>query len=143
MRRADTLRLDEGAARRRTRPRGRTATVGRVEVTTVADDLIVTHDGTAVSRLDGLRPATTYEIAGTSVTTLARPAGELLCRFATVNDVHFGEVEGRRIDDSQRGPVMREAHGDAPSPETMNQGAVAEIAAADPAAVIVKGDLSN
>jgi Icc protein len=143
MRRAVPLRRDGDAARRRTRPPGRTATVGRVEVTTVADDLIVTHDGTAVSRLDGLRPATTYEIAGTSVTTLARPAGELLCRFATVNDVHFGEVEAGRIDDSPLGPIMRAAHGDAPYPETMNQGAVEEIAAVDPAAVIVKGDLSN
>ena len=29
----------------------------------------------------------------TVVRTLPRPGGELLCRFATVNDVHFGETQ--------------------------------------------------
>ena len=114
-----------------------------MEVTTVADDLIVTHDGTAVTRLDGLRPATEYDVDGTTVTTLGRPGGDLLCRFGTVNDVHFGEVEAGRIDDSPLGPIMRAADGDAPYPETMNQGAVAEMADGDLVAVIVKGDLSN
>ena len=61
----------------------------------------------------------------------ARPA-TLLCRFATVNDVHFGEVEAGRIDDSPHGPIQRAAAGEAPYPETMNRGAVAEIAADRP-----------
>ena len=55
-----------------TRPGG-TATVGPVEITTVADDLIVAHDGTAVTRLDDLRPATAYDVDGATVTTLATP----------------------------------------------------------------------
>ncbi|CAN0271561.1 unnamed protein product, partial [Phaeothamnion confervicola] len=69
------------------------ATVAAVDITTVADDLIVTHEGTTATRHDGLHPGTTYEIAGRQVTTLTRPEGALLCRFATVNDVHFGEEE--------------------------------------------------
>ncbi|MFT3852133.1 MAG: metallophosphoesterase [Ilumatobacteraceae bacterium] len=114
-----------------------------MEITTVADDLIVAHDGTTVVRRDGLRPATTYDVAGQSVTTLARPGGELLCRFGTVNDVHFGEVEAGRLDDSPLGPIVRAAAGEAPYPETMNHAAVDEMRAAGLAAVIVKGDLSR
>ena len=113
-----------------------------MDVTTVADDLIVVHDGLDVHRRDGLRPDTEYEVCGVSVRTLPRPGGELLCRFATVNDVHFGEVEAGRIDDHVEGPIQRVAHGEAPYPETMNRSAVAEMAAADLAAVIVKGDLT-
>jgi 3',5'-cyclic AMP phosphodiesterase CpdA len=56
--------------------------------------------------------------------------------------VHFGEVECGRIDDNPEGPIQRAAPGDPPYPEVMNSAAVAEIAALDPAAVIVKGDLS-
>jgi len=114
-----------------------------VEVTTVADDLIVAHEGTSVTRMSGLRAATTYDVAGTEVTTLPRPRGDLLCRFGTVNDVHFGEVEAGRLDDSPLGPVVRAAEGEAPYPETMNHAAVAEMAAAHLTAVLVKGDLSN
>ncbi len=114
-----------------------------MDVTTVADDLIVVHAGTAVRRLDGLRPATTYDVDDVAVTTLARPGGELLCRFATVNDVHFGEVEAGRIDDDPHGPIVRVAEGEAPYPETMNHAAVEEMAHADLVAVVVKGDLST
>jgi 3',5'-cyclic AMP phosphodiesterase CpdA len=114
-----------------------------VDITTVADDLIVVHDGFEVTRLEHLEPSTTYHVRGHAVTTRPRPAGELLCRFATVNDVHFGETECGRIDDSPEGPIQRPAPGEAPYPETMNRGAVAEIHAIDPAAVIVKGDLTQ
>ena len=114
-----------------------------MEITTVADDLIVAHDGTTVERRDGLRPATDYDVAGQVVTTLARPAGELLCRIATVNDVHFGEVEAGRLDDSPLGPIQRVADGEPPYPETMNHAAVDEMQGAGVAAVIVKGDLSE
>jgi len=113
-----------------------------MDITTVADDLIVAHDGFDVLRMEGLAPDTEYEVAGTSVRTLPRPPGELLCRFGTVNDVHFGEVECGRIDDHPTGPIQRAAPGEAPYPETMNHGAAAEMLAADLAAVIVKGDLS-
>ncbi len=114
-----------------------------VDVTTVADDLVVAHVGTTVHRLDGLEPGTQHEVAGRVVRTLDRPPGALLCRIATVNDVHFGETEAGRIDDLPQGPVQRREPDEDPYPETMNRGAAAEIAAIDPAAVFVKGDLSN
>lgn len=121
--------------------------VSRVDVTTVADDLAVLHgvsDGIAVAhRFDGLAPGTRHVLLGVAVETLERPPGELVCRFATVNDVHFGEVEAGRIDDHPEGPIQRSAPGEPPYPETMNRAAVAEIAAIDPAAVVVKGDLSQ
>ena len=113
-----------------------------MDITTVADDLIVLHDGAEVTRLTGLQPSTSYTVLGHQVTTLSRPAGELLARFATVNDVHFGEVECGRIGDSPEGPIQRALPGEAPYPETMNRGAVAEILELDAAAVIVKGDVT-
>jgi predicted phosphodiesterase len=113
-----------------------------LEITTVADDLVVLHEGTTVHRFDGLEPNTPYELRGQSVRTLPRPAGGLRCRFATVNDVHFGETEAGRIDDHPEGPIQRAEPGEPPYPETMNRTAAAEMAAIDPAAVIVKGDLS-
>lgn len=114
-----------------------------MDLTTVADDLVVMHDGHTVARFVDLQPATTYTFLGTEVTTLDRPAGELLCRIATVNDVHFGEVEAGRVGDSPEGPIQRGDPGAAPYPEVMNQGAADEIDALDPTVVIVKGDLSN
>lgn len=123
------------------------ATTIPLEVTTVADDLVVMHQGTLVHRHEGLAPATTHRFeadgVAAEVRTLDRPDGELLCRFATVNDVHFGEREAGRIDDLPEGPIQRPRPGEAPYPETMNRGAVTEIAAIDPAAVVVKGDLST
>jgi Icc protein len=119
-----------------------TATVRGVDLTTVADDLVVLHDGTNVLTYDGLTPETAYRFDGVEVRTLPRPEGELLCRFATVNDVHFGEVEAGRIDDSPLGPIQRVEPGERPYPETMNHAAVEEIAAIDPIAVVVKGDLT-
>ena len=113
-----------------------------MDITTVADDLIVAHDGCDVLRMAGLLPDSDHDVAGTTVRTLPRPPGELLCRFATVNDVHFGEVECGRIDDHPNGPIQRAAPGEPPYPETMNHGAAAEMLDADLAAVIVKGDLS-
>lgn len=114
-----------------------------MDITTVADDLIVLHDGVQVHRYDDLTASTEYDLHGTFVTTLARPAGELLCRIATVNDVHFGETEAGRIDDNPQGPIQRAGPGELPYPETMNRGAIAEIEAIGAAAVIVKGDLSQ
>src|SRR3954463_3291234 len=114
-----------------------------MDITTVADDLVVLHDGVDVHRFEGLSAETQYELCGRTITTMTRPPGELLCRVATTNDVHFGETEAGRIDDNPLGPIQRVADGEAPYAETMNRGAVAEIAAIDPAAVIVKGDLTQ
>jgi len=113
-----------------------------LDITTVADDLIVCHDGDIVVRLENLQPATSYEVRGLEVATLPRPDGELLCRLATVNDLHFGEVECGSVDDREGGPIQRAAAGEPPYTETMNRGATVEIAHIEPAAVIVKGDLS-
>ncbi len=113
-----------------------------MDITTIADDLVVLHDGLDVYRFDELSPGTEYDLRGHFVRTLERPPGELLCRIATVNDVHFGETECGRIDNNPEGPIQRSAPGEAPYPETMNRGAIAEIAAIDPLAVFAKGDLS-
>jgi 3',5'-cyclic-AMP phosphodiesterase len=113
-----------------------------VDITTVADDLIVAHDGLDVHRLVDLQPDTDHLVGDQTVHTLPRPQGTLLCRFATVNDVHFGELEAGRLGDEPKGPVQRSDPGDPPYPETMNRAAVDEISNIDPAAVIVKGDLS-
>jgi 3',5'-cyclic AMP phosphodiesterase CpdA len=117
--------------------------VDAIEITTVADDAVVLHLGEQTLRHEDLQPDTDYELHGIAAHTLARPNGELLCRFATVNDVHFGETECGRIDDHALGPILRRQPGEFPYPELMNAGAVREIAAVDPMAVIVKGDLSN
>jgi 3',5'-cyclic AMP phosphodiesterase CpdA len=113
-----------------------------VEITTVADDLVVLHLAGRARRYEDLAPGREHELDGVVVRTAPRPPGELLCRFATVNDVHFGEVECGRIDDHTIGPVLRAEPHEAPYPETMNRSAVAEIAAIEPAAVVVKGDLT-
>ncbi len=114
-----------------------------MELTTVADDEIVTHDGRAVRRYTGLEPDSTVPVDGVDVRTLPRPPGALLARIATVNDVHFGEVECGRIDDSHLGPILRKDDGAEPYPDVMNAAAVAEIAAAQPDAVVAKGDLTS
>jgi 3',5'-cyclic-AMP phosphodiesterase len=117
-----------------------------VDITTVADDLIVAHrpgevDG--VVRLTGLQPGSLYHVGNFEVQTLARPEGQLLCRFATVNDLHFGEFECGKIDDDPRGPIQRVEPGEPPYPETMNRAAVAEMAIVELDAVVVKGDLTR
>jgi len=117
--------------------------VHAVDITTVADDLVVLHYGLDTTRFEGLTPATTYTFLGHEVTTLARPSGALLSRFSTVNDVHFGETECGRVGDSLEGPIQRPEPGEPPYPEVMNRGAVEEMLAIDPAVVVVKGDLSQ
>lgn len=115
----------------------------RVEITTVADDLIEVHTEHGRLRFDELRPNTDHRVFGHDVRTLATPPGERLTTFATVNDVHFGERECGKIGDSPDGPILRPDPGDEPYPVVMNRGAVAEIRTIDPAAVLVKGDLTN
>ena len=118
----------------------------RVDITTVADDLIVAHragEGGEVVRLEGLHPGSIYHVGNHEVQTLSRPAGQLLCRIGTVNDLHLGEVECGRIDDDPGGPVQRVEPGEQAYPVTMNRAAVAEMAALDLAAVVVKGDLTR
>ncbi|MHB8465202.1 MAG: metallophosphoesterase family protein [Acidimicrobiales bacterium] len=112
------------------------------EVTTVADDEIVIHVGSEVRSYAGLAPNTTYDLDGIVAHTLARPPGERLSVFTTVNDVHFGEVECGVIDGLELGPILRAEPGDPPYPEVMNRAAVAEMSDLRPDAVVVKGDLT-
>jgi predicted phosphodiesterase len=114
-----------------------------MELTTVADDFAVVHDGFDVRVYDGLEPDTDYEYDGFAFRTLARPPGERLSVFATVNDVHFGETECGIIEGLDIGPIFSVGEGEVPYPETMNRGAIDEISAIDAAAVVVKGDLTS
>jgi 3',5'-cyclic AMP phosphodiesterase CpdA len=114
-----------------------------VELTTVADTYVVFHDGANVFHHGDLCPGTSYAFHGVECTTLTPPPGELLCRIATLNDIHFGEVEAGRIDDNEQGPIMRGRPDEPPYPQTMNRAAVREIDALEPDAVIVKGDLTS
>ena len=83
------------------------------DLTTVADDEVVYHlhapdplaadpgagrarslaPGPATRSSPASEPGATVVRHGIETRTLERPPGELLCRFATVNDVHFGETE--------------------------------------------------
>jgi 3',5'-cyclic AMP phosphodiesterase CpdA len=116
-----------------------------LELTTVADDAAVIFDGARPVRLDGLEPDTTYHHDGLEVRTLPRPPGERLATVTTVNDLHFGELECGSLDipGLDIGPVLHAAPGEDPYPEVMNRGAVAEMAAIEPDAVIAKGDLTD
>jgi 3',5'-cyclic-AMP phosphodiesterase len=114
-----------------------------VDLTTVADDEVVLHDGTDVRRHDGLEPGTVYELEGHRLRTLDRPPGERLATVCTVNDVHFGEVECGILNGIDDHPVYTTASGDEPYPELMNRCAIADIRGADPDVVVVKGDLTS
>src|SRR6185437_11909598 len=110
---------------------------GLPELTTVTDTGAVffvpaeaeTGKATEVRRHDGLDPDTGYELEGTAFRTLPRPPGALLCRVATVNDLHFGEIEAGHLAELPVGPVLRSEPGEGPYPEVMNAAAAAEIAA--------------
>ena len=116
----------------------------RPELTTVADDAVVVHEGPAVHRRTGLEPGTTVEVGGLSATTLVRPPGEHLCTFVTVNDLHFGEeevvTEHKAV---ELGVRMRRPDGETPHPVLCNAAAIAEILPLNPAAVVAKGDLTT
>lgn len=125
-------------------------------VTRVGDRQVTTTGSYHSARVDGLEPLTRYDLAvdgapytaqlPVAVTTLQRPEGELLSTFATVNDVHFGEVECGHLDVPEGEDfvtVFTAEPGDPPYPEVMNRAAIDEISAIDPDVVIVKGDLTD
>jgi predicted phosphodiesterase len=124
-------------------------------VTTVVGDTETTTTGPYHSaRITGLEPEREYalqvdgadatELLPRTVTTLARPGGELLTTFATVNDVHFGEVEcGRLGTPEELGPILSVGPGEEPYPNVTNAGAIADMEALDPDAIVVKGDLTD
>ena len=100
------------------------------------------HDGHDVRTHRDLAPDSTYQLDGFEFRTLPR-LGERLATVATVNDVHFGEIECGIVGGLDIGPVFRSEPGADPYPEVMNRGAIAEIRALDPDAVVVKGDLTS
>jgi 3',5'-cyclic-AMP phosphodiesterase len=126
-----------------------------IAVTTTVGDVEVSTTGPFHSaRITGLEEETEYPLAVDGaeatdllpgrVTTLARPPGRRLATLATVNDVHFGEVEcGRLGTPDEVGPILTAEPGRPPYPSVMNAGAIAEIEALDPDAVVVKGDLTD
>ena len=123
--------------------------VQAIELTTVADDEVVLHvpaspgrPARVISRT-GLEPDRDHEIDGVAFRTLPRPPGERLATVATVNDVHFGEVECGVLEGNTSGPVLRVGPGEAPYPDTMNRAAVQEISAIAPDIVLAKGDLTT
>ncbi|HEX5094386.1 MAG TPA: metallophosphoesterase, partial [Acidimicrobiia bacterium] len=123
-------------------------------VTVVGEHEVSTSGRLHAARVTGLEAATEYplrvdgvdasELLPAVLTTLPRPSGRRVATFATVNDVHFGEFEcGKLGTPEELGPVFSTEPGDTPYYEVMNRGAIAEIAALDPDAVVVKGDLTN
>jgi predicted phosphodiesterase len=125
------------------------------EVATTVGERTVTTTGTVhVARITGLEPGTTYALGvdgaepspllPADVTTLRTPSGRLLATVATVNDVHFGEIECGAIGgEHEIGPIFHAEPGDEPYPEVMNRGAIDAIETLDPDAVVVKGDLTD
>jgi len=122
--------------------------------TRVGDRAVVTTGPYHAARVVGLEPGTSYPVSvegapaspllPDAVTTLALPAGRLFATFATVNDVHFGEVEcGLLGTPGEIGPVFRAEPGAEPYPEVMNGAAIDAIERLDPDAVLVKGDLTD
>ena len=114
----------------------------RPELMTLSDDEAIVYRGASATRYEGLRPDTEVDLDGHVVRTLPR-RGELLARVATVNDVHFGETVAGHVDGVDEWATFSAAPGEPPYPETMNAGAVADISAAQPDAVVAKGDLTS
>ncbi len=116
-----------------------------LELTTVADDEAVFFDGPRPISLKALNADTAYTHEGLEFRTLPRPPGQRLATVTTVNDLHFGETECGQLDIEglDIGPVLRSEPGEDPYPEIMNRGAVAEMAALSPDAVIAKGDVTD
>ncbi len=112
------------------------------ELLTVADDEVILWHGARATRVTDLPPDSMVEVEGVATRTLPR-FGELLSRVATVNDVHFGEVEAGRMGDSDEFAVFAVAEGEEPYPEVMNRGAVHDISLWEPDLVVAKGDLTS
>lgn len=122
--------------------------------------------GTRLVRIEGLAPDTEYEISieaeGGAIAapdryfpgrarTLPAPRGRTVARFATLNDLHFGEprfggmmTEEHEYGDAAPGfPLVRETEGPVPYWQAMNEDVVADINAAGVDAVVIKGDIAD
>ncbi len=106
--------------------------------------------------IDGLAPATSYDIVASAtgvpairagrVRTLAPPGGRLLYKFATVSDVHIGEKAFGvlyRIRDPEERPAGMCGDSAAPYPARALSAAIEEAAGWGADLLVVKGDLTN
>jgi predicted phosphodiesterase len=121
---------------------------------------------TRVVRIEGLAPDAEHrveiEVAGApapardryfpdAVRTLPAPRASRTARFATLNDLHFGEPRfgGQLTADHEYGdeadgfPLIRATDTDVPYWRVMNDDAIAEINAAGVDAVVIKGDIAD
>jgi predicted phosphodiesterase len=118
-----------------------------VEVTTVADDEIVLHyveDGKSlIKSFKGLKPDSEVEIGNLKIKTLQRPSGELLCKFATVNDIHIGEKTAGLVEGFSDLEGLSSDPDKIPYPIMMSVQAVKEISQINPEVVLAKGDLTS
>ncbi len=120
----------------------------KMELATVGDDYAVffKRKGSLAEpvQIDHLEPGHQYKFYGKQFSTLERPAGKLLARFVTVNDVHIGEsICGFDSRHPKRGPILRNEAGQMDYAEMMSRNAVDEISKIDPEAVLVKGDITD
>ena len=93
-------------------------------------------------------PAATLMVNLTSLRSVHSPSAFGCVRFPDGMDTStygllFQALERKVHDDPAVGPILRALPGEPPYPETMNGGAIDEIAALDPDAILVKGDLTN
>ena len=122
--------------------------------------------GTRLVRVEGLAPDAEHrveiEVAGAPAVepgkyfagrarTLPAPRGRRVARFASLNDLHFGEPrfggtpksDGEFGDAAPSFPVALETDGDVPYWQVMNEDAVADINALGVDAVFIKGDIAD
>lgn len=121
---------------------------------------------TRLVRVEGLDPATSYEIDietddgrraahdeffPARASTLPAPTGNEVASFASLNDLHFGEpkIGGILTEDKEYGeaapgfPVVRASDTEVPYPRFMNADAVAQINRLGVDAAIIKGDIAD
>ena len=122
--------------------------------------------GTRLVRFDSLEPDSAYtieiDVAGAApvepgryfpgaARTLPAPRARCVARFATLNDLHFGEErfggvltpEGDSGEPAPGFPLVRESDGDVPYWQLMNEDAIADINALGVDATFVKGDIAD
>ncbi|MEI8126887.1 MAG: metallophosphoesterase [Actinomycetota bacterium] len=94
-----------------------------------------------IQNFSDLRPQTRYEFLGHELVTLP-DIGDLRAVVATVNDVHFGEVEcGKIVGVTETS--LGVGPGEPPYPETMNASVIHDIEQRRPDLVVAKGDLTS
>jgi hypothetical protein len=100
---------------------------------------------------DGAEPAPPDRYFPETVRTLEAPTAGEVARFATLNDLHFGEPRfgGILQEDGEYGPVadgfpeVRDDETERPYWQFMNEDAIGEINASGVDAVFIKGDIAD